>query len=117
MSAPGSITSLSPCGSGGPSPIDVTFHTSASFHGVTGERHQLTLQLIVRDLSCTAVCSNSSSWTVTSGEQGCVNCPVSCTQHQLAAGLYILVATLTDQLLPAGAEEIIDSRACSFQLK
>jgi hypothetical protein len=117
MTAPGSITSLSPCGSGGPSPIDVTFHTSASFHGVTGERHQITLKLMVRDVNCSDVCSNSNSWTVTGAEQGCVNCPVTCTQHQLGAGLYILVATLRDQVLPAGAVELIDSKACAFQLK
>lgn len=116
--ANGYITSLSPCGGATGGGTTVTFTAKATFSGVgigpTAENHTITLRLLVLNDDGGLVCSESQSWEVANGEEGCIDCPVSCMK-QVDPGVYFLNAILSD-VGPDGKKVKLDAKSCAVIL-
>jgi hypothetical protein len=112
----GVINSLEPCGAEVGAPKTLKFTAYTSFSGVNGETHTITLKLAVLDADAKVVSTASKAWTVTSGEQGCIKCPVTCkSPNCLEAGAYFINASLTDQKA-SEATILLDAKTCVVSL-
>jgi hypothetical protein len=112
----GKIDSLDPIGIG--TAGNVTFSAKASFAGVgsgpTAEQHTITLRLLVVDEDGKVICNQKQDWTVANAEQGCIKCPVTCTQA-VEPGAYFINATLTD-VGPNGKKVRLDVKSAAVIL-
>lgn len=92
------INSVDPTGLVTDAPRTMKFTARVSFAGVSGESHTLNLKLAVLDADAKVLATANQTWTVISGEQGCLKCPVTCkTPKCLDPGAYFVIASLTDQ--------------------
>jgi hypothetical protein len=120
-SSVGSVDSLTPCGTSTGGPKNVTFTVTASYAGTNGRWDRFTTSITVTDADGHVIATANKIQGTSSGEQGCIACPVSTPATHVNPGSYHLLGTLVDAAFdahgnPIGPPTLLGSKTCIYNL-